>query len=259
MLPQTTTALPFKDLEWTRKLVDLHCARRSVPARFSILSTKVLHIVHDNFTPEELLPIELVQQQEGSVVVKSRAGRIVDGKELPEPPGNVGEIAQDMGTIACVSGFLVNMVQRTAQLVSPCRASEEWPLGYRVFAAASFDSAEDLRGFMEQVIEGQMAEHLPGAAAAAFRADLSYLRDGNGFTVSTPYRAHRFEGAPFLGDMGDLITRGDRTVGDTIGALLEAGADVFAVTGALDALFQSGLLNERAAHESEMRAEAVSS
>ena len=38
-----------------------------------------------------------------------------------------------MNTIGCVTGFLFNMVDRTVQLISPCTATDEWPLGFYVY------------------------------------------------------------------------------------------------------------------------------
>ena len=46
------------------------------------------------------------------------------------------------GTIACVSGFLFNMVERNVRLISPCNASERWPLGYRIYDEGTFTDGE---------------------------------------------------------------------------------------------------------------------
>lgn len=244
VLPQTTTALPFKDAAWTRELVEMYRDRPGVPARFSILSTKILRWVHDRFTPEELLGVELVQQQQGSAVVKSRAGRILDRDELPASAGNANAVAHDMGTIACVSGFLVNMVDRTVRLISPCRASEKWPLGYRVFSERTFADADEYRAALDEAIATQMVAHLPGGAPVSFRPDLAYEPLEQGFAVATPFRRHRFEGAPFLRDLGELVRGGALTMSGTVEQLTDRGADLLAVTAAMDTLFKAGLLDE---------------
>lgn len=258
VLPQTTTAVPFKDLDWTRRLVDTYRDRPGVPARFSILSTKILRTVHDNFTPEELLAVELVQQQPGSVVVKSRAGRILDrDKPLPDPAGNATDVAHDMGTIACVSGFLVNMVEKSVKLISPCRASEEWPLGYRVFLERRFSNATDYAEALDEAFTTRMIEHLPAHALLSFRPDLAHDRTEAGFTVSTPFKRHRFAGAPFLPELGDLVARGDLTMSDVVERIVEEGGDLFGVTGAIESLFKAGLLDESTYAPGTVRARQV--
>lgn len=243
-LPQTTTALPFKDLEWTARLLDLYRRHPSVPPRFSILSTKVLRTIHDAFTPEDMLVVELVQQQDGSVVQKARAGRAAARNDVLGEEDGDGEAITDIGTIACVSGFLINMVRRSVKLISPCRSSEEHPLGYRTFEEAVFADGDELGERMLAMIERHMARSLPGSSPLRFRDDLDYRRADEGFVVSTRFRGYRFQGAPFVGDLGDIIAGADATVGETIGAMLGRGADYFNVTGAIDELFRQGLLEE---------------
>lgn len=244
VLPQTTTAVPLRDLSRTRDLMRLHNEYPSVPCRFSIRSLKTLSKVHEIFSPEELLPVELVQQQKGSIVVKARAGRL-QGKECP---GNAdvdpSQIAPHLGTIACVSGFLVNMVERSIRLVSPCRASERWPLGYRTHAEGRFDDAPGFLAFIREAVATHMAERLEGDDVVAFRKDLTYQRNPDGFKVSTPFTAHTIKGENYLAELGDMIARGDQTVGDILGALIAQGGDVFGICGALQDLFDKGLLED---------------
>ena len=257
VLPQTTTALAFKDLDWARELVAAYRDSLCVPPRFSILSTKVLRLVHEHFTPEELLLVELVQQQDGAVVVKAKAGRAATAER--DGDASVDIPPHDMGTIACVSGFLVNMPQRSIKLVTPCRASEEWPLGYRVFAEEKFDNAADVRAFMNRCADEQMTDRLAGGDALAFRQGLEYARNDEGFAVATPYLTTRYTGAPFLGPLGDMIAQGEHTVGDAIGRAMAEGADLFEASGALETLFCAGLLDEAPlSHANRAKAEAMS-
>jgi hypothetical protein len=58
----------------------------------------------------------------------------------------------EASTIACVSGFLFNMLDRSVRLVTPCCASDRWPLGYWVLDHGHFSSAAELRALLDGMI-----------------------------------------------------------------------------------------------------------
>ena len=60
---------------------------------------------------------------------------------------------QRSSTIACVSGFLFNMVDKRVQLITPCNASDKWPLGYWVLDEGTFETADELRELMSAIID----------------------------------------------------------------------------------------------------------
>src|SRR5262245_10451126 len=65
--------------------------------------------------------------------------------------GECPEANPRFDAIACVSGFLTNMVERTVRLVSPTRPGDHWPLGYRVYGERSFATASDFRRAVEDL------------------------------------------------------------------------------------------------------------
>jgi len=60
------------------------------------------------------------------------------------------------GTIACVSGFVVNMWERSLRLVTPAAASAEHPTGELVYETVSFTDGASF----EQVLRGMIERHM---------------------------------------------------------------------------------------------------
>lgn len=247
VLPQTTTAAPLKNLELTREVFALHEKYPAIVNRFSITSLKILDKVHAEFSADELLEVELVTQNRESLTNKANAGRAAErkAKKLAQGRDDKGlNLSEEHSTIACVSGFLLNMVNRTVKLVSPTRASEKWPLGYRVYEEAHFDSPEEFRHALEGMTERHMPESLTGTDRVAFREDLEFARDDEGFTLQRGANRYDCKAYAFSAKMGELIHEGKHTAGDIVGQLVEDGANVFLVGQFLQQLFDHGLLND---------------
>jgi radical SAM family RiPP maturation amino acid epimerase len=239
-LPGTTTAAPLKDLAFTRRLLQLHHAHGWVPNRFSILNLKTLDRVHATFTAEELFGVELVLQNPEAAIPKALAGRMRDRAAKSPDRAGVSDGVED-ATIACVNGFLTNMVERTVRLVSPTRPGEHWPLGYRVYGERSFTTESDFRRAVEDLIELHMPVTVAGAGQLGFREDLKYRPGLDGFTLES--RGSRFELTGFdgAGLLGDMLCRGDQRAGEIEATLASAGLDVIVVADLLEKMFERSL------------------
>lgn len=245
VLPQTTTAVPVKNLEWTRRLLKKHHQQKCVPSRFSILTLGTLHKVHEHFGVEELFGIELLHQQKGSILSKANAGHVrTRGTDLGK--GNLTpEDHPSLGTIACVSGFLVNMVEKTLKLISPCRSSDRWPMGYRIHYQGTFGNAQEFRSLIDDAVESCMPARVNGTEVISFRPGLDYQRESNGcFTLTSYGYAHKVTGASFVGLIGDTIATGEKTAGEVLEAAVKNGGDVFAVGATINDLFKKGFLDD---------------
>lgn len=238
VLPQTTTAQPTKDIEWTRKLIQLYDFKRFVPARFSVLSQKVLTRIHKEFTARELLLVDLIQQHQDAVTIKANAGRFMEQDQVSPD----GDEAETTGTIACVSGFLVNMKKQSIELVSPCRASKRWPTGYRVHKRGRFASAKDISDFIQDASCELMPAYLTENRIIRFRSDLKFESLDNGFCLKNECSTVRFCG-DFHKLLGEMAAKGSFSTGDIMSALSQE-ADFFSVTRALQLLYEKGLLDD---------------
>jgi len=150
--PQTTTALGGKDTERTRAILELSRSLGSPVDRLSILTLSQLNVIHNSFSAMELLQVELVPQNKeaASTHVKSRSGRARTSKQKR---ANELISADLSSTIACVSGFLINMPAGRVQLITPCDASDDWPLGYWVLDEQYFQTPEELAAALRMSIQ----------------------------------------------------------------------------------------------------------
>ena len=207
---------PAQNLAFTREILRLSDQHRCVINRFSILTLRMLDAVHAAFSAEELMGVELVLQNRESLMPKAVVGRATER----QPRGELGETGKaplfepDQATIACVSGFLVNMVNRSIQLVTPARCSERWPLGCRVLGERRFGAAPEFRAAIEGLIDTHMPEEIGSADVLGFRDDLTYHRNPNGFELRTRNGHFALGGFPGAGRLGDMIHGGGMTAGE---------------------------------------------
>ncbi len=156
IMPQITTATSTRNIQRTKNYLKESNRRYIRVNRFSVLSLDMFHKIMEEFTPEELLYVELLPQfPEAPACHFSNAGRAreFDSKSV--------EAEDQGGTISCISGFLVNMAESTIRLVTPCRSSDECPTGERLIAKRHFETAEDYRRVMNGLIDEFMIEGFP--------------------------------------------------------------------------------------------------
>jgi hypothetical protein len=206
---------------------------------------RMLHQLHAHFTPEEFIRVECVPQNRESAdrYRKANAGRARlhasrRGKELMPDEAS--------STIACVSGFLFNMVDRTVRLVTPCHGSARWPLGYWTYEQGEFDSPDSLRALLEGMVERHMPMFLGCDDVVRLRADLR-LETGEDSELIFRSNAVRttFRGVCGAEPLAALLREGTRTAGE-IALTRENDSDVpmtetFVLLGDV---FARGLLDE---------------
>lgn len=239
--PQTTTAQPLKDPARTRAFLKLSREKKCHYNRFSILSLKMLDLVYEEFSAEELSFVQLALQNKEANKVKARAGRARE-KSL-----NQGESDSDLpeqGTIACVTGFLFNMVDRSVKLISPCNASERWPNGYIIYDQGDFSNANDLKILLERMIEDNMPLTVRPQQLMAFRPDLNYESLPDGFQLSNRFKTYKFRHESYLKQLGHLISKGDKTAQDIVTIFKSYGIPLALIFHYLNLMFEKGILDE---------------
>ncbi len=248
IVPPTTTAIPLRDIGLTRRILALDQAHGCFGNRFSILNLKLLDRVHAEFTADELLHVKLILQNPEATTPRVLAGRARTRRPALHAEAEAKRGVED-STIECVSGFFVNMVDRTVRLVTPVPASERWPLGYRTFETRGFTTAADFAATVDDMI----ARHMPSAPRPSvpvrFREDLAYCRTVDGFLLKSRGTQFALAGGDTAMRLGDLIDRGESTPGELRAALIEAGADIFVVVDLIRQLFDNGLLDDSADEE----------
>lgn len=236
--PQTTTALALRDIQRTKRLLRLSEERGCLLNRFSLLTLKSLDRVHQLFSAEELAFVELVLQIRKETRSKAVAGRALE-KALKS-----GEVDYQTSTIACISGFLINMVDCTIRLISPCPASSRWPLGYQIFAEGTFATAEDFRRQLRHFTSDPfMPVAVTSKTRVGLRPDLNWSTGERGLTVSSHYLHQTFRGldSDGLEKLGRLL--GDRCwTAEEVA--LQVGSDLATIFLILNHMLAVGVLDE---------------
>jgi len=120
VFPQTTTALALKEHRTHPPAARALARKRAACAIASRSGAQAAPARAPVFTPEELLFLEMVMQNKESTSPKVNAGRAGEREERAPVPRPDRQPLRG-GTIACVSGFLINMVNRSLNAHQPLR------------------------------------------------------------------------------------------------------------------------------------------
>lgn len=238
---QMTTAQPMKNPERVRSFLQFSDRNGFALHRFSILSLKILKSVFAEFTPEELIRVNLVMQNKESLVNKAVAGR---SREQQQKSGEFDPNKAAQETIACVSGFLFNMVERSVKLISPCKADDRWPKGYRIYDQGTFETADHLKVLLERMIVKQMPLGIRSGDRLRFRRDLKYEKMEGGFKVATRYLTLKFRNRPLIQKLGEVIANGDKTMAEIVAEFEGLGVPAPETYESLNLMFNRGILDE---------------
>lgn len=241
VFPSTTTSQPLKDIHRTKALLKFSREKGCLHNRFSILSLKMLNQVHEKFSAEELIFVDLALQNQEADTIKASAGRT---REQNLKKGEEDQELPDQGTIACVTGFLFNMVDRSVKLISPCNANERWPLGYIVFDEGTFSDAQDLKIVLERMIEDNMPSTVRPKDTIAFRYDLKYESLSDGFQLSNRIKTFKFRHESFLRELGETIHTGDKTAEEIASLFTALGVSPEYTFYYLNLMFEKGVLDD---------------
>ena len=257
--PQTTTARPLKNIAWTRELLRVQNLIPPSFDRFSVLTVNDLRKIHATFSAEELINTGLAFQNRGALAHKARSGRTLAGHDRIDAEERLVQNEPlrpnvTQGTIECTCGYLVNMLDRTVKLVSPCFASERWPLGYIVHAEGTFNDAAEFRDVLVRIVEQAMPEHKEAGDRIAFREDLTYLPREDGFVLTSRYRQHGAKEGRLVARLGELIRCGTLTTAEITDRMILEGMSALDVAAWLDRLYEGGVLADTTLPAAEISA-----
>lgn len=249
VLPPTTTAIPMRSPAQTREILALGDRYRHGNNRFSVLTLKALNLIHENFDADDLLTVDLVLQMNGSLTTKAKAGRGLLQSERIERLAPVDRVDSDLEqhSIACVTGFLIDMPKRTLRLVSPCRANEREPDGYHVFAEKPFTSIADFAAVLDLVIAENALDHPRQDTVMAFHQTVRTRFEEGVLIVQSRGQEARVMPFPFLPRLVELIQTRRYSFNELIHIVTDDFPnDLLSVGVVLQDLFESGLFEESA-------------
>jgi len=247
--PQTTTAQPQKHVERMKRLLRLSEDHGCTINRISVLTLKHFDKVMESFSAEELLHCEIVAQNIEASHIQGNAGRARGARKLKrsaEAHGLVDDAWEKVpGTIACVSGWLVNMVERRVRLITPCPASDRWPDGYWVLDDRHFRDGEEFEAHLEDMMERHMGTAIRASQPARFRPDLRITCDGHTIHAAGWGATTRVAGGGHVAELAEALVRGDLTAGE----LAVQREDLYGRSAAmtmdtLNQIFAAGALDE---------------
>ena len=245
LVPQLTTAASMRKPERTRKYLMEALEKERRVHRFSVLSLDILHKIFETFTMEELLCVELLPQfAEAPHNMFAKTGRARESE--------LAHVAEDENdTIACASGFIVNMAERSIRLMTPCGSSKEHPTGEYIVAKESFSDLEDFKRVLVSMIDRYMAKELPKDQPLFLRPTVSFEETAEGVEFFRPNKLRlKFRGADDLSpdlyhDVLRKLRGGGKSAYDVVGELMEeTGAFPANVFFVLNKFEQAGLFLE---------------
>lgn len=242
----TSTAVCTKK-QWIDSLQAFYKPRNLPWPRLSVLSTKMLHKIHDQHSPEELRDVSMLMQMKDCQQEKVSGGRIFNENNDMRKRDNTNYM-QDIipqGSIACVTGFYVNLLQKTIKLISPCYTSSQWPKGYRIYDEAQFESAADFQDVLQDMMERNMPLEPPADMPFQLRDDLVFEPLDNGFDLISPNQIHHFQGKRVFQALRDLLASSTVSFQEANDLLVNTyGQSLFEVHAALRHMFDAGFLDE---------------
>jgi radical SAM family RiPP maturation amino acid epimerase len=238
--PYTSTIKHVEDPARIRNFLRLSKEHGRIHHRFSIVSLPVLRKLYQEFTAEELASIQLTLNNRESAALYSNTGR---ARELYKKETTKNKIYPE-GTSACLSGFLVNMVNRTIKLITPCNPSEKWPFGYMVYEETSFHTACDFKDRITTMIETYMPLSPGSDNIVAFRPDLKFRTFEDGFEVSTKFMTRTFCNAPIVKEVGKIVNKGKHTLQEIVDMFEIYCLPLDYIPETIQKMLQSGILQE---------------
>ena len=247
--PQTTTAQAHKHIERVRKLLIESRQHGCLINRFSVLSLGIFRKLIAAFTAEELLYTELITQNMEANSMQSNSGRARGSERIKIKASQTNGVKDGWenvpGTIACVSGFLLNMVQKRVRLVTPVPCTDRWPDGYYVYADEVFDSPESFGKIIEKMMARYMPISLRCSDVVRFRKDLRFEEIENGFKLTCWGAITTYKDNATQLTIARIVARGTSTVAEIAVEAEKASGALFEHTMFfLNSLFDKGLLDE---------------
>lgn len=152
--PVVTTAVPLRNPERTRNILTADGEPERRIHRFSLLSEDIFRKCAETFSPEETLYVDFLPRYPEARMGMVQSGRAWTGASQAGQAGTTESfdgLMTDQGTIACVSGFIVNLAERTVRLATPCRADSQWPDGEMIRGPEAFSDAGEALALIEKM------------------------------------------------------------------------------------------------------------
>ena len=219
--PATVTALGGRKPERAASVLATLSRYPARSHRFSVLSVRDYRTLISWFDASELALVEMLPQFRKDLRLKFAAGR---ARTRMKAKGTSEDELRPGGTIACLSGVMVDFVGRTIRLVTPCPSSDARPDGVHESARIPFERLEDAIEVIDRLLD-EIRIPLPNEGAMLARSQgvrFADSPDSSAMRVVSDHHAIRLS-SPISGDRleAELPTSGtiDSIVETLVGAL----------------------------------------
>lgn len=246
-------------MDWLEDLIKFY----SIPEpsfwpRVSVLSPHIMEKIHKHFSPIEFIYPWILAQ---SIEMEDERAKVPGGREefgmkaLSEIKDARHYTSADQvdyslipqGSIACVTGFRINMVQKTITLTSPCYTSYKWSHGYRNYGTVSFSTPESVYPAFIDLINQFIPNCSDNNLMFSWRDDLDFRLFEDGFELVSPYLFHSFRGSEFYKALGLLYSKHKQLsfqeMREKITAIVP-NSNILTTSFLLKRLFDSGFIDE---------------
>ena len=249
--PSTVTALAGRDLDRAASILASLSKYPARSHRFSLLSPKDYRAIIARFDPDELASVELLPQFRKDLALKFAAGRARARMKQGRKTGT----SPRAGTIACLSGILVDMVDRTIRIVTPCSSSEHRPDGVHESARVPFRDLPDGIRVIDELL-GHLKVTSPSGDSLLERAPQVRFENGIGpglARVHSPHHAIRLKVPLEEGVHLEQLLPEQGSADEIFGAIETAtGAEPDECFSLLRTLLDSGIYRSRLPGEDEI-------
>lgn len=249
MLPQITTAVPLRDIDRMHKLLKQLNESKGTFYRFSVKSVQEAKDILENFSPDELLKVELLPQFEEAPGFQgfAKTGRERVREELLNASNPEKKV---IPSICCLSGFVINFARKDIRLITPYPANEKYPEGEVTLFKTQFTDADDLEQKILSMIDDFMVSVLPSDKVLK-PYDYFTIQDNienveGGAIISEVGYVRPLKG-PFKGfrDVVELLFEGKYTKKEIAEILYRLkGIDIVETYFCLSTLFKNGIIDE---------------
>ncbi len=219
-IPRLTTALSTKDIERTRKIAK-QAFDNKIIHRLSVLSLSMLNTIHDNFTAEELLFVTLILQNSESQTMVGNIGKAYGTKRIIKKAEKLKRTdfnAKDQNhTIACLTGFLINMVDGTVKLITPCLPDNKNKDGYWTLKKSKFESVKQFKQVIDEMVENYMLEFIEPDKPIAFNPKVKFEPGVSSFKLRSKSKIYTINSKVFNAKIiGELINSEEYTLSQLV-------------------------------------------
>jgi radical SAM family RiPP maturation amino acid epimerase len=229
--PQTTTAITPQRFSFLDELIRFHQMPKCI-SRVSVLSERVLHLLLERYSPTDFSNIQLLMYH------TEKQKKTIAGRNLFADKND----STVEGTIACISGFIINMCTQTIELISPCMASVQYPKGYRTHASYTFDGIDSFKSAIEDCCRNKMSVSIRYHDRIKLRGDLKYELMIDGVKIYSPYMDYKFPLGNISPQTLQALETGEYSLERMTELLMDDGVNYFESINLLHSLFTSGII-----------------